>query len=233
MITAAEQLLYMKIEQPAWVTSTVYNYGDFVTQSGTVYQCIVSHTAGTFATDLAALKWTASHFIQTSIDYAISRINAFLNTDFRAATYTMEFKGEGTQSVYAPVTPVTSVTSIKYFDTDTSAYVTIFNGSDGVSNSVKVLSSSGEIILYNGYSFTEGTIYEVVLVGGAAANEHIKGACKEIAALYWKKSYQGDGLLGLTSRNMAGQGTESAGFNIEQAIQDTLKSIEMYKVYNV
>lgn len=225
----------MKIEQPAWLTATAYNYGDFVTQSGTVYQCIVSHTSGTFNTDLNNLKWTASHFIQTSIDYAIARINAFLNTDFRSADYTMEFKGEGTSSVYAPVRPVSSVTSIKFYDTslDPPAYATIFNGSDTIANSVKVISASSEIILFNGYSFNAGTIYEIVLAGGAAANELIKGACKEIAALYWKKSYQGDGLLGLTSRNMAGQGTESGGFNFEQAIQDSLKSIEMYKIYNV
>lgn len=235
MITAAEQLQYMKIEAPAWVTATAYNYGDYVTQSGTVYECIVAHTSGTFNTDLTNLKWTASHFIQKSCDYAIARVNAHLNTDFRSGTYTKEFKGEGTNNYYAPVKPITSVSSIEFFDMSLTppAYATIFGSGDTIANSVKVLTDSGEIILYNGYMFSKGTIYKIVLVGGAAANEHIKGACHEIAALFYKKSYQGDGSLGLTSRNMAGQGTESAGFNYEQAILDALKSVEMYRVYNV
>lgn len=43
----------------AWVTATVYVVGDFVTQSSINYYCIVAHTSGVFATDLAALKWVA------------------------------------------------------------------------------------------------------------------------------------------------------------------------------
>jgi hypothetical protein len=44
---------------PSWATSTIYAVGNFVTQSGTTYYCIVAHTSGTFATDLAAGKWRA------------------------------------------------------------------------------------------------------------------------------------------------------------------------------
>jgi hypothetical protein len=44
----------------AWVTATSYAVGppaDYVSQGGSSYQCLVAHTSGTFATDLAAGKW--------------------------------------------------------------------------------------------------------------------------------------------------------------------------------
>jgi hypothetical protein len=40
-----------------WVTGTVYSLNDAVSQGGSSYICIVSHTSGTFSTDLAADKW--------------------------------------------------------------------------------------------------------------------------------------------------------------------------------
>ncbi|MFK4538036.1 hypothetical protein ABIA00_006219 [Bradyrhizobium ottawaense] len=44
----------------AWVTATAYVVGPpacFVTNGGSSYMCLVAHTSGTFATDLAAGKW--------------------------------------------------------------------------------------------------------------------------------------------------------------------------------
>lgn len=41
-----------------WVTATAYTVGQSVVFSGAPYYCVVAHTAGTFATDLAAGKWT-------------------------------------------------------------------------------------------------------------------------------------------------------------------------------
>ena len=41
----------------AWATTTPYTKGDVVLQGGIVYVCMVTHTSGTFATDLAASKW--------------------------------------------------------------------------------------------------------------------------------------------------------------------------------
>lgn len=44
----------------AWGTSTAYLPGALVTESATHYRCLLSHTSGTFATDLSAGKWEAT-----------------------------------------------------------------------------------------------------------------------------------------------------------------------------
>lgn len=41
----------------AWATATAYAVGDVVSQSAATYICCTAHTSGTFATDLAAVKW--------------------------------------------------------------------------------------------------------------------------------------------------------------------------------
>ena len=47
------------INTPAiWLTATAYSLRDSVINSGSLYKCIVAHTSGTFATDLAAAKWS-------------------------------------------------------------------------------------------------------------------------------------------------------------------------------
>jgi hypothetical protein len=46
-------------DRGAWLTATSYLVGDVVTQASVRYVCKTAHTSGTFATDLAALKWTA------------------------------------------------------------------------------------------------------------------------------------------------------------------------------
>jgi len=46
-----------------WVTATVYAVGDKVYNSDIEYACLVNHSAGTFATDLAALDWVATEEI--------------------------------------------------------------------------------------------------------------------------------------------------------------------------
>jgi microcystin-dependent protein len=40
-----------------WVTATAYEADDTVTTNNRLYICLVDHTSGTFATDLAAAKW--------------------------------------------------------------------------------------------------------------------------------------------------------------------------------
>lgn len=45
-------------DKGAWLTATAYVVGDVVTQNSLRYVCKTAHTSGTFATDLAATKWT-------------------------------------------------------------------------------------------------------------------------------------------------------------------------------
>jgi hypothetical protein len=45
------------VQRGAWLTSTAYAVNDLVTETSLVYLCLVAHTSGTFATDLAAGKW--------------------------------------------------------------------------------------------------------------------------------------------------------------------------------
>lgn len=54
----------------AWSTTpTEYNVGDKVTESGNTYVCLVYHEPGTFATDLAAGKWSAMTGVATTGDF--------------------------------------------------------------------------------------------------------------------------------------------------------------------
>lgn len=41
-----------------WVTAAVYAIGQYVWTNSLLYKCAIAHTSGTFATDLAAVKWT-------------------------------------------------------------------------------------------------------------------------------------------------------------------------------
>jgi len=41
----------------AWITANAYATGDVVHVGGKIYNTLISHTSGTFATDLAALRW--------------------------------------------------------------------------------------------------------------------------------------------------------------------------------
>jgi phage-related protein len=42
----------------SWVTDTLYAVGALVKINNISYECLIAHTSGTFATDLAAGKWT-------------------------------------------------------------------------------------------------------------------------------------------------------------------------------
>lgn len=61
-----------------WTTGTAYKatpHREWVIQSGTAYVCAVDHTAGTFATDLAAGKWISADAVQLVADLASTLSN--------------------------------------------------------------------------------------------------------------------------------------------------------------
>jgi len=53
----------------AWITSTGYVVGDFASESSIVYICLVAHTSGTFADDLAAGYWAVQPIYEIATPY--------------------------------------------------------------------------------------------------------------------------------------------------------------------
>jgi hypothetical protein len=59
LATAVLNLIGMYQPKGNWTTTFAYKVRDVVTNGGVTYLCAADHTAGTFATDLAAGKWVA------------------------------------------------------------------------------------------------------------------------------------------------------------------------------
>lgn len=68
-----------------WATSTTYAVGDVVFQGDAVYECLVAHTSGTFATDLAAAKW------QLLTDFSEDRLTSSSTTSNSVGTGSKTF----------------------------------------------------------------------------------------------------------------------------------------------
>ena len=57
-----------KVTDTAWVTGVSYSVSELVEQDGFIYECIVAHTSGAFATDLSAKKWVQVSITKTGIN---------------------------------------------------------------------------------------------------------------------------------------------------------------------
>lgn len=83
----------------AWVTSTVYAVGAYVTQGGVTYGCAVAHTAGVFATDLAAGNWLT--------------VNAFAQRNYQALVDLYRPNSDIVFVVPAPISAVSATLAIQ------------------------------------------------------------------------------------------------------------------------
>lgn len=59
----------------SWATTTDYYVDDWVDESGTLYVCEEDHNSGTFATDLAAGKWTAQTEYEITTTYTEAELD--------------------------------------------------------------------------------------------------------------------------------------------------------------
>lgn len=89
----------------SWITSTAYTVGDVIENGGTSYICIIAHTSGTFATDLAAVKWEL--VASASLPSQTTHAGKYLTTDATSAAWT-------TLPTY-PVSPIEAGTIMLFF----------------------------------------------------------------------------------------------------------------------
>lgn len=82
-----------------WVGGTAYSVGDLVLQVGVVYLCMVAHTAGVFATDLAAGKWGAITVTPTAVGTSFSPTSTIASTNVQAAIQELDNETRPVQSI--------------------------------------------------------------------------------------------------------------------------------------
>lgn len=68
----------VKFNTAAWITAAAYAVGDTrtVEATGECYRCLIAHTSGTFATDLAASKWVLLPVLEVLEEFLICYVHA-------------------------------------------------------------------------------------------------------------------------------------------------------------
>lgn len=163
------------VDIPAWVTSTVYAVGTRVVQSATYYQCAIAHTSGTFATDLAAVKWVATTDGATQVcsawaDQTTNARNASQATaDYRPAYVTnvlngrpvLRFDGVDDSLFTTALTNLNSLVGLSVFvvvsplRTTGTQITAMLRSTEGISAGIQL----GTDLLYIYYSDENGMCY--------------------------------------------------------------------------
>jgi len=68
------QIIHTLSTASAWLTSVTYSVGAFVKEASVIYYCIVGHTSGTFASDLAAGDWVAQDVYEIPTTYTAAEL---------------------------------------------------------------------------------------------------------------------------------------------------------------
>ncbi len=122
----------------AWATSTAYVVDDYVTQSNILYKCLTAHTAGTFATDLAAVKWVAigsppaapvyalTSSTSNQSSYTITKSNDYDITSNQAAVAIVLGGGTAATLTYASFSYQNTVSAPVLTITTTNTALTVF-----------------------------------------------------------------------------------------------------------
>lgn len=102
-----------------WVTATEYEIGDIVIQSDKIYICLVDHTSGTFATDLAGGDWkrlndefsvktsTGTPFLVKELQFPNNQVTPISSTTALAETGSLNWITDPGAEGSATTTPFT------------------------------------------------------------------------------------------------------------------------------
>jgi hypothetical protein len=182
----------------SWLTATDYAVGDLARDSGTTYICLVAHTSGTFATDLAASKWEAFAQKGDAGAGAGDVLAANNGSEFNAATLrtNIGLGGLATLDILDEDDMATDSATRPPSQQSTKAYV------DGLMTAYE--SAETTIALNTLYTFTHGLgampdhVY-VAYVCKSAINGYLVGDEVPIAQGTWNWNSNGAPAIGVSS----------------------------------
>jgi hypothetical protein len=131
----------------AWMTGASYIVGTPVVQAGTLYRCLVPHTSGVFATDLAAGDWI---FVASLTAAFVAGANLTLTANVFSVSPSPHFTTPNIDVATATsvngltLTPSTGTLTIANGKTATFNNTTTFTGTDGTTQTFP--GSSGSVV---------------------------------------------------------------------------------------
>ena len=201
-----------------WTTATAYAAYDVVSQNGSSYICLVAHTSGTFATDLAANNWALLASVGASGAGSGDLVAANNLSDVANTTTSRTNLGAQAQSnILDDISGLTQATNkIPYFDSATTASVLDFKDEDNMaSNSATAVPSQQSVKAYvdaelaaAGGGIGTGQTWQNVAASRANNTEYQNTTGKPIMVFV-----TGNGISGTTTIT-AYAGTSSANLNI-------------------
>ncbi len=112
--------------------------------------------------------------------YTDRQLRAYDSTDAAATTHTWTFSGNNRREIYVPRPPIQSVTSVKYWDSSTAAFVSVDTGVYTITN------NDQRIFFREGFTFYKGVDnWQIVYIyGWATVPRDLKLAIMQITQAY-------------------------------------------------
>lgn len=128
-----------------WTTATSYSTQDIVRYTNAYYYCVAAHTSGTFATDLAAGKWTLVFNLQDAYDQAAAAAasaTAAAGSATAAAGSATAAANSATAASGSASAAATSATNAATSATNSSTYATSSSGSAVAADNSRIAAAS-------------------------------------------------------------------------------------------
>lgn len=172
--------------------------------------------------------------LQLLADEVDETIKTFLRRDLEEATYTEYHDGNGKSEIVTRQFPITAVTSISVWNTETEEYDALVENTD---YERIIIRPGGFSIFIDSYTFLEGIKnYEIVYVAGYSDTtmpKDIKLAAKKLMKIDYDESPLKDNYLGSGTHTSSGGGITNTKAIDLQAEEKILKKIIAHKAVNV
>lgn len=106
-----------------WLTATAYAVGDLVGHTG-AYVCLVAHTSGTFATDLAAGKWMLLSALTAAASVGVTPTGGIASTDVQSALEELDSEKQPIDATLTALAAVATAANKLIYATGSDAFST-------------------------------------------------------------------------------------------------------------
>lgn len=152
-----------------WATLTAYAVGDLVNKDGAVYVGMVAHTAGVFATDLAANKWMQLSGVSAASNIAYTPAGSIAATDVQAALTELDSEKQPLDAELTALAGLTSAADrVPYFTgSGTAALATLTAAARTVLDDTTV---AAMLATLGGLPLAGGTMTGTLVLNGAPSS---------------------------------------------------------------